>query len=729
MKGSATTRALTSMALMVALGAALTGQRLLREGSQTASETAAGKAMYERSCAACHNADLRGGQGPELAGPNFRATWEGRTTSELLDKIKRTMPPGNGGALGDDAYVKVVAYILQVNGYPLGQGLRSADLLGALAGSSSDAHVAAGQTRASLSAGPPSESEPSAAPSFSREVTHPVNPVTDELLRYPPPHDWLNWRRTLDGQAYSPLAQISRANITTVRAAWVWAMTEGGVETTPLVHDGVMYLANSGDVIQALNAQTGDLLWEYRHRGSTSETTGAAASKTRTLALYGGNVFTTTSNGQVVALDARTGQLVWQTQKVDPNLGFAQQAGPTLAGGVLISGLDGCGRFRREGCFITGHDPQTGKELWRTSTIARPGDPNDATWGKVPPALRAGGETWIPGTYDPDLGLLYIGTAQAKPWNAVSRGMTTDDAALYTNSTLALDPRTGKIVWYFQHVPGESVDHDTVFERVLVDVGNQRLLFTVGKDGLMWKLDRRNGAFLGVKETMFQNVYEAIDTRTGSIRYRRDIREAQIGQWILVCPGYYGGHNWIASAYNPPTNALIVPLNQHCEEMRPRKVELVEGSGGNGADVRLSDMPGSGGRLGKLSAFDVRTMAQLWTHEQTAPFTTAALATAGGLVFVGDVDRYFHAFDANTGAELWRFRLGAAALGYPITYAVDGKQFVAVPTGLGGLSGIRVMAKPPIHAPSTGSALYVFELPGNGANSSTRAEGRPGEAR
>jgi alcohol dehydrogenase (cytochrome c) len=535
-------------------------------------------------------------------------------------------------------------------------------------------------------------------------------PVTDQLLRNPPPDEWLTWRRTLDGRGYSPLSQISRENVSGLRMAWAWSMAEGGVEMTPLFHDGVLFLTNPGNIIQALDAKTGSIIWEYRRvfPSGTGRRTGAM----RNIAMYQDKIFMTTSDAAIVALDARTGKLVWETQKADPKKGFTHGAGPIIANGVVVSGILGCARFTKDGCFITGHDPDTGRELWRTSTIALPGDPNNASWGSMPPGLRGGTDMWMPGSYDPQLNLFYIGTSQAKPWVAASRGLTASDAALYSNSTLALDPKTGKIVWYFQHVPAESLDLDTVFERVLIDDGDQKLLFTVGKDGLLWKMNRQTGAFLGIRETVFQNVFDHIDTKTGKLRYRADILEAKIGDWVPACPGYYGGHNWIAMAYSPQTNALIVPLNQHCLEMRGRKIELVEGSGSStGGDIRFFEMPGAEGNFGRLSAFDVRTLEQRWTYEQRASFTTSALTTGGGLVFVGDVDRFFKAFDVKTGKILWQTRLGTSALGYPITYSLGGKQYVAVPTGAGSFGNIRRLLSPDIYAPSTGSALYVFELP------------------
>ena len=675
---------------------------------------AAGQAAYERACAACHLADFQGSfEAPQLAGPNFRAVWTERTLSEFRATV-RTMPPATPNSLRDAEYDAITVYLLSANGLERDGRVVQADrettlelmLTGAVVEVSAFAN--AGARGAAADDRPPG---PSGVTRTFTEITD-FEPITEQELLNPDDGDWLIYRRTYDSQGYSPLDQINRSNVDDLRLAWVWSMEDGTNQPTPMVHDGIMYLANPGNVIQALDAADGTLLWEYRREWAEDFRAGGF-NQLRNLAIYGENIFVATRDAYMVALDARTGETVWETQIADYHQGFTNAAGPMVVEGKVLNGINGCTRFVEESCFITAHDAATGEELWRTYTVARPGEPGGDTWGDLPLVLRGGVDVWNTGSYDPELGLVYWGTAQAKPWVAASRGLTVQDAALYSNSTLAIDPDDGSIVWYNQHVPGESLDLDEVFERILIDSNGQRLVFSMGKHGILWKLDRETGEFLGYKESIFQNVFDYIDPQTGTVRYREDIASAGIGDWVSVCPSTAGGHNWQSMSYSPEVNALIIPLSQSCLEIQGRPMTLEPGSGGTGAARRFSDMPNTGGRLGKLGAYEIDTMEELWSVEQRAAFLTATLSTGGGLVFAGDLDRYFRAYDVRNGEVLWETRLGTSVQGFPVSFEVDGEQYIAMSSGVGGGSprGVPRAVTPEIRHPQNGNALYVFKLP------------------
>jgi alcohol dehydrogenase (cytochrome c) len=535
-------------------------------------------------------------------------------------------------------------------------------------------------------------------------------PLTEAMLLNPDEGDWPNWRRTLDGWGYSPLKQITTQNVQQLQLAWSWGLLPGISQPTPLVSNGMMFVPVPGGGVQTLDAASGDLLWEYRARPAGDEAPRTSAM--RNLAVYDDKVYIATADARLIALNARTGAVAWDHQVADTTLGYTYSSGPIVVKGLIVAGITGCQRYKDDVCFISAHHAQTGEEVWRTSTIARPGEPGGETWGDLPLTFRSGGDAWMPGSYDSTTNLIYWGTAQAKPWTRFARG--TDGDALYTNCTLAIDPATGKIVWFYQHIPGESHDMDESFERILIDFGGGRSsVFSMGKLGILWELDRKTGGFRSARDLRYQNLID-VDPRTGKATYRPNMLPKP-GVPIEFCPSASGVKSLRAMAYHPGTQAFYIPLNLSCERGTFSNVERVEGGGGSGGGRRTNLMhPESPDGIGELLAISAKTGEILWRHRTRTPPNTAALTTAGGLVVVGDFDRYLYVHDATTGKILFQTRLPTSVQGFPITYAVNGRQYLAVPVGTGGgqwATTIPSELTPEKKIAQGSNAIFVFALP------------------
>lgn len=555
-----------------------------------------------------------------------------------------------------------------------------------------------------------------------------VTPVTDAQLQAPAAGEWLSWRRTLDDWGYSPLSQINRANVARLGLTWVRGLTPGLQEGTPLVRDGVLFMVEPGDVIEAFDATTGTPIWRNQ-RPRPADFKGAVPFPDikRNIAIWQDLIINTSADGYVYALNARTGKPVWQTQVTDYRVHPAQQtAGPIIANGKVISGRGCEPKGGPEACVITAHDARTGKELWRTHTIAKPGEPNGDTWGDVPWEARWHVGAWQPPSYDPKLNMLFIGTSVTSPAPKFALAGN-DKTYLYHNSTLALDADTGKIVWYYQHL----VDHwdmDHTFERYLLDEvvapdakevvwinprlkpGERRSVVQgiPGKTGIMYTLDRKTGEFLWATPTVTQNIVSNIDPATGKVTVNPEVLFSAVGQTRTVCPSAHGGKNWPTGAYSPLTKMLYFPLQQTCMDVTPT-VSRPDLRSLYGMRVDLKVAPGVTD-MGTVQAFSAEGGGRKWKYAQRAG-ASSLVATGGGLLFGGDVDGHFRAFDQKTGKVLWSVSLGAPVTGFPITYAVKGRQFVAVSTGSSLTAGALNSITQDLH-PGNYNALYIFEVKG-----------------
>ncbi len=658
-----------------------------------------GRSAYLANCAGCHGENLVGQFGKPLTGPGFTAAWAGKP-AELRDHIAKTMPPSNPNGLPAKVYDDIAAYLLAADAHaasaspetprrtvsevpgPMPPVLDSVDNRDA-------GYRAAIQRRADRLAA--------------------LTPVTDAMLRDPPPGDWLAFRRTDDAHGFSPLTAIDRGNAHRLTLAWAQTLDPGTNGITPLVHDGVIFV-NSNGTVTATDAASGDQLWSFERRVETVMI-GPPVSQPAGMALAGETLFVPTNDHHMLALDMRSGKLLWQHNVTGFHKTLKMSAAPLIVGGKVIQGMSGCaGGGEPGGCFIVALDAATGKELWRLNTLQRPGSKRDS-WNNAPLDQRFGGSVWATGSYDRETGLVYFGAGQTyhtTPLLAPRPKSKAAAAALYTNSTLAIDPATGRLVWFFQHFPRDVWDLDFAFERTLATIRiggrNRRVVMTMGKMALMDILDARTGKYLGSRDLGLQDVVTRIDPKSGA-KTTNPAFEPVADKAFTVCPHAVGARNRPATSFDASSGLLYVTLFKGCmSHVWTPGLEFDVNWG-----MQLPKNPD--GNFGQVVALDVASGKTSWVRQHRASEISAALATAGGVLFEGGRDFAFRASNSATGDVLWQTRLSNSPSAAPVTFLAGGEQYVAVTTGGGNPHEATVsLLTPEIEPVRGGTMLWVFKL-------------------
>jgi alcohol dehydrogenase (cytochrome c) len=560
---------------------------------------------------------------------------------------------------------------------------------------------------------------------------HPLKdytPVTEDMLRHADDADWLQMRGNYEGYGFSKLNQINKDNVGNLTLVWARGMEPGINEATPIVYKGVMYLGNPNDIIQAIDAASGELLWQYRRNLPTLAQfhNDPWGQRKRSVFLYDDKVYTVTRDNRLLALDAKTGRELWEVDR-GGDLYATNTNGPIVVDGVVIAG--GNCQEAPFGCFVTGNDAKTGKELWRNYLIPKPGEPGDKTWGALPFEKRWITGVWGPITYDPQLDLVYYGSSGTGPGADAQRG-NIGATMEGTNTRFAIEPKTGKIVWKHQVLPRDNWDQECTFEMMpittpvhpdpkadgMMAVGkkaasaSRRTLTGVPcKTSIMWSFDAAKGDFLWAKSTAVQNLITGIDNK-GLVKLNDEQIMLDLNKVYHQCPTHAGGRDWPFAAYSPETNVMYVQIQNLCADTSVR-ADNIPSLPHDQYNTQGKSMISDGhDKIGRIDAISVETGKTLWSWETKASNYSPILATSGGVLFNGGMDRYLRALDQTDGKVLWETRLGSQIFGTPVTFSVGGRQYIAVAAG-GGFNGSSLTIFPGIDQPSGSNMVYVFALP------------------
>lgn len=510
---------------------------------------------------------------------------------------------------------------------------------------------------------------------------------------------------------YSPLKQIDKTTVKRLVPLWNLSLdNQYGEQAQPLVYNGVMYVTNAKATV-AIDVATGKQIWKtpVDWPPDTPRIVCCGISN-KGAAIYDGKLFRCTLDAFVIALDLKTGKEIWRQKAAEWKQGYSITAAPLLANGVLITGISGA-EFGIRG-FLDGWDPQSGMHLWRRYTVAAPGEPGGQTWPAGDAYLHGGGSTWITGSYDPDLDLVYWGTGNPGPWNPTQR----PGDNLYTNSLLALRPKTGEIVWYYQFTPNDMFDYDACWEPILADIRvdsqQRKVVMQLNRNGFLYVLDRTNGKLLSAKPFEKVNWATGVDMKTGRPVESEIAKKVRAGEQIELWPTQRGAKNWPHAAFNPETGLLYANTMHSARLYRFVPVQpFVEGTRYMFVENLPAPQP-EGEPIAHVDAIDPLTAKQvwrapLWDHPQWA----AMLATAGGLLFTGKETGEFIAIDAATGTTLWQFPTGSGINAQPITYTHNGQQYVSILSGLGGIYANQ--ARDLLKNVPPGGSVWTFALLAN----------------
>lgn len=573
-----------------------------------------------------------------------------------------------------------------------------------------------------------------------------LNLVTADTIIAADSSGWISHGRTYSEQRYSPLTVINNKNVSGLGLHWAYDLGDSrGIEATPIVHDGMMYVTSTWNIVHALDARTGSKLWSFDPKIDKQQAAkGCCDAVNRGVAIWGDDVFTATLDGRLISLDAKTGSKNWDINTIDKTKSYTITGAPRIINGKVIIGNGGAEMGVRG--YFTAYDAQTGKQVWRFYTV--PGNPADGfesatvemaakTWTGEYWQAGGGGTAWDSMAYDPDLNLLYVGVGNGSPWNQKIRSPQGGDN-LFLSSIVAVRPDTGEYVWHYQTTPGETWDYTATQHMILADLeieGEQRkVIMQAPKNGFFYVLDRATGEFISANNFVPINWATHVDPQTGRPVETAGARYKAGDDQLIQLPGPLGAHNWHPMSYSPDTGLVYIPAQEAPWVYGDKKdYEFKEGRWNTGTDFILGVLPTERAMFaalksmlkGRLLAWDPVAQKEVWSFEHGGPWNGGVLSTSGGLVFQGTADAHFAAHDASTGERLWRFFTETGVVAAPITYAIDGEQYVAVASGWGGSFVLGFGGVIPSGSAAKVGRVLVFKLGATGKLPATLAKETP----